>query len=471
MDDEYDDWPTSQNSLGLASNPLIPLGDPMAYARMGAYPDQTTPVDRMFSPLSAQSQVPNPDLRVQSPQAMMPGLVSNVAIPERRGAGEATNALSQPAPADTGANQLGGLGQLLQLQGLHDMLRPQAPATPAATETPAAPSSPTSFGPGNAVAGTSPVNAGQYQAAINASANKWGIDPKLLTSQLFHESGFRSDAVSPAGARGIAQFMPATAKQYGVDPNDPNQSIDGAAHMMKDLMTKYNGNTQLALMGYNWGDKNVDKWLQGKGWQVPQETKDYVKKITGQDIQNPNATGNLTNDANSLGNSISKLQGVLQTVSPDGKLRDEGPNAPSIQATPQEATTPSQQGSYKLPGGGNLGGLPNRAAFTPGSLESVLNQLQGSIPPAGTRENAIEQAKNIFNAQEGAKAGQQTPPQASPQQTQQMPAVPFSPLNFNQMSPQMQQLWKYMLMQSLVPRLHNINYDPWAVYRLSKEGY
>jgi soluble lytic murein transglycosylase-like protein len=432
MADEYDDWPTSQNSLGLASNPLMPLGDPMAYARMGVSPDQTTPVDRMFSPLSAQSQVPNPDLRVQSPQAMMSGLVSNVAIPERRGAGEATNALSQPT-ADTGANQLGGLGQLLQLQGLHDMMRPQAPAAPAAAETPATPSSPTSYGPGNAVAGTSPVNAGQYQAAINASANKWGIDPRLLTSQLFHESGFRSDAVSPAGARGIAQFMPATAKQYGVDPNDPNQSIDGAAHMMKDLMQKYNGNTQLALMGYNWGDKNVDKWLQGKGWQVPQETKDYVKRITGQDIQNP--------------------------------------NAPTQNVATMEATTPSQQGSYVLPGGGNLGGLPNRASFAPGSLESVLNQPQGSIPPAGTRENAIGQAKNIFNAQEGAKAGQQTPPQAPSRQPQQVSAAPFSPLNFNQMSPQMQQLWKYMLMQSLVPHLHNINYDPWAVYRLSKEGY
>lgn len=108
------------------------------------------------------------------------------------------------------------------------------------------------------------------------------VDPNLLASMAFQESRFNPNARSRAGATGLMQFMPGTAAQYGIDPTDPNQSIDGAARMMRDLLDKYNGNTSNALAAYNWGQDNVDKWLKkgGNAAALPAETRDYIEKVT-----------------------------------------------------------------------------------------------------------------------------------------------------------------------------------------------
>ena len=93
----------------------------------------------------------------------------------------------------------------------------------------------------------------QYRPALLRSASRWNVSPGLLAAQLMAESGFNPRAVSPAGALGIAQFMPATARSYGLrDPFDPIASIDAQAHLMSDLLRQFHS-VPLALAAYNAG--------------------------------------------------------------------------------------------------------------------------------------------------------------------------------------------------------------------------
>jgi hypothetical protein len=93
----------------------------------------------------------------------------------------------------------------------------------------------------------------QYREALLRSASRWNVSPGLLAAQLMAESGFNPRAVSPAGALGIAQFMPATARSYGLhDPFDPIASIDAQAHLMSDLLRRFHS-IPLALAAYNAG--------------------------------------------------------------------------------------------------------------------------------------------------------------------------------------------------------------------------
>ncbi len=97
---------------------------------------------------------------------------------------------------------------------------------------------------------------------------------------LYQESGFRPGAISSAGALGIAQFMPETANDRGLDnPFDPLQAIPASAHMLHALYQKF-GNLGLAAAAYNAGPKRIEDWLASKG-ELPQETQDYVNAITG----------------------------------------------------------------------------------------------------------------------------------------------------------------------------------------------
>src|SRR4029079_10480112 len=77
----------------------------------------------------------------------------------------------------------------------------------------------------------------RYRGALLRSGSRWDVSPGLLAAQLMAESGFNPRAVSPAGALGIAQFIPATGRSYGLrDPFDPIASIDAQAHLMSDLL-------------------------------------------------------------------------------------------------------------------------------------------------------------------------------------------------------------------------------------------
>ncbi|MGQ7790919.1 lytic transglycosylase domain-containing protein [Faunimonas sp. B44] len=116
---------------------------------------------------------------------------------------------------------------------------------------------------------------------IETAAAAAGLPIGFFTRLIWKESAFRSDAVSPKGAQGIAQFMPGTALERGLeDPFDPAQAIPASAAFLRDLSTRF-GNLGLAAAAYNAGSRRVEDWIAGIGG-LPWETRDYVAAITGQ---------------------------------------------------------------------------------------------------------------------------------------------------------------------------------------------
>ena len=116
----------------------------------------------------------------------------------------------------------------------------------------------------------------RFRSPILAAAMKWGVPASLMAAQIRAESGFDPNAVSPAGASGIAQFMPSTAAAYGLrDPFDPLLAIDAQAHLMSDLLRQF-GSPALALAAYNAGPGAVASC--GCVPDYP-ETQAYVARI------------------------------------------------------------------------------------------------------------------------------------------------------------------------------------------------
>ena len=116
----------------------------------------------------------------------------------------------------------------------------------------------------------------RFRGPLLQSAARWNVSAALLAAQLMAESNFNPFAVSPAGAQGIAQFMPGTAASYGLDePFDPVAAIDAQAHLMSDLISRF-GNPQLALAAYNAGPGAVEAC--GCASPYP-ETQAYVSRI------------------------------------------------------------------------------------------------------------------------------------------------------------------------------------------------
>jgi soluble lytic murein transglycosylase-like protein len=104
----------------------------------------------------------------------------------------------------------------------------------------------------------------QLEPLIVESAKRYGIDPRILSSVCFTESRYRLDAISPKGARGLMQFMPDTARRYGLqDPHDPRAAIDAGARYLRDLLFRFNGRLDLALAAYNAGEGTVESFLTG----------------------------------------------------------------------------------------------------------------------------------------------------------------------------------------------------------------
>jgi hypothetical protein len=118
----------------------------------------------------------------------------------------------------------------------------------------------------------------RFHDAIVRASQRWNVGAALLAAQLYAESNFNPFARSPAGARGIAQFMPGTAAALGLrNPYDPEQAIDAQAHLMRDLLRRL-GSVPLALAAYNAGAGAVE---QHGGIPPYPETRAYVMKILG----------------------------------------------------------------------------------------------------------------------------------------------------------------------------------------------
>jgi soluble lytic murein transglycosylase-like protein len=98
----------------------------------------------------------------------------------------------------------------------------------------------------------------RFRVPLQQAATRWNVSAALLAGQLMAESNFDPGAGSPAGAQGIAQFMPSTAAAYGLrNPYDPVEAIDAQAHLMSDLLRQF-GDPSLALAAYNAGPAPVE---------------------------------------------------------------------------------------------------------------------------------------------------------------------------------------------------------------------
>jgi soluble lytic murein transglycosylase-like protein len=118
----------------------------------------------------------------------------------------------------------------------------------------------------------------QFAPVLRQAAQRWNVSATLLAAQLYAESGFNPFAVSRAGAQGIAQFMPGTARAYGLNnPFDVEQAIHAQAHMMRDLLRQF-GSVPLALAAYNAGPGRVAPCMCVPNFP---ETKGYVARILG----------------------------------------------------------------------------------------------------------------------------------------------------------------------------------------------
>lgn len=129
------------------------------------------------------------------------------------------------------------------------------------------------------------VNRARFSDMIDEVALQERLYPSLLHAVVRVESAYDPEAVSPAGAIGLMQLMPHTARRFGVkDRRDPRANLEGGARYLRKLLTKYNNNIKLALAAYNAGHKAVKKY----GNKIPPfpETQNYVKKVIEYYIQN-----------------------------------------------------------------------------------------------------------------------------------------------------------------------------------------
>lgn len=119
---------------------------------------------------------------------------------------------------------------------------------------------------------------------IESSAGANLLPVGFFTRLIWRESSFRAAAVSPAGAEGIAQFMPQTARERGLaDPFDPERAIPKAAGLLADLRRQF-GNLGVAAAAYNAGPARVLGWLRGQGG-LPAETRAYVRYVSGRNVE------------------------------------------------------------------------------------------------------------------------------------------------------------------------------------------
>ncbi len=122
-----------------------------------------------------------------------------------------------------------------------------------------------------------PIPKDQIEPMVREIAQREGLTPQLLRAVIEKESSYLPCAVSPAGAEGLMQLMPATANGLGVDdPFDPRQNVDGGARYLKQMLDRYGGNLLLGLAAYNAGPGRADN---AGAFPLPAETNSYVSEI------------------------------------------------------------------------------------------------------------------------------------------------------------------------------------------------
>mgnify|MGYP002621282735 CR=1 FL=1 len=116
-----------------------------------------------------------------------------------------------------------------------------------------------------------------YLRGAERSYRKYGVEEAIVRAIMHAESAFNPNALSRAGAQGLMQLMPDTARRFGVtDPFDPKQNIEGGVSYLAWLLRRYNGNLTLAAAGYNAGEGAVDRY---GGVPPYSETQRYVQRV------------------------------------------------------------------------------------------------------------------------------------------------------------------------------------------------
>ena len=118
----------------------------------------------------------------------------------------------------------------------------------------------------------------QYAAKVRELADRFDLSPALIEALVWQESRWRHNAVSPAGARGLAQLMPGTARELGVDAGDPFANLEGGARYLREQLDRFDGDLERALAAYNAGPGRVER---AGGIPRIQETQIYVASIMG----------------------------------------------------------------------------------------------------------------------------------------------------------------------------------------------
>jgi len=116
----------------------------------------------------------------------------------------------------------------------------------------------------------------RYASQINRAAAAANISPALLSALVWQESRWNANAVSPKGAIGLAQLMPATARELGVDPSDPGANLIGGARYLRRMLDSFQGDVEKALAAYNAGPNRVRR---ANGIPPIRETQTYVRSI------------------------------------------------------------------------------------------------------------------------------------------------------------------------------------------------
>lgn len=117
-----------------------------------------------------------------------------------------------------------------------------------------------------------------YAGKVHELAARYDLSPALIEALVWQESRWRANAVSPAGARGLAQLMPGTARELGVDSNDPFANLEGGARYLRAQMDRFDGDLEKALAAYNAGPGRVER---AGGIPAIRETQTYVAAIIG----------------------------------------------------------------------------------------------------------------------------------------------------------------------------------------------
>lgn len=117
-----------------------------------------------------------------------------------------------------------------------------------------------------------------YAAKIAELAARFDLSPALLEALVWQESRWQASAVSPAGARGLAQLMPGTARELGVNPDDPFANLEGGARYLREQLDRFDGDLEKALAAYNAGPGRV---ISAGGIPRIRETQTYVASVMG----------------------------------------------------------------------------------------------------------------------------------------------------------------------------------------------